>query len=228
MGYVFPNGNAIGGPVIGHGRYIAQGLTHLDENRPGPAGPRLDLRRPRGRDRGGHARPARSTILKIASAFDVGKVLNEQQVRTQIIGGVVQGIGSALFEEYVFDPHDGRFKSCSWVDYKIPTAKDVPRAMTPALRRDAAARRPLRRPRRGRAPDDLHPLGDRQRPPRRARRAASPSCRSRARGSSSPPGRSSRESPSPRATPRTDHAAGAPNDESASSSARTATTTPSC
>jgi len=30
LGYVFENGNAIGGPVIGHGRFIAKGLTHLD------------------------------------------------------------------------------------------------------------------------------------------------------------------------------------------------------
>lgn len=132
MGYVFPNGNAIGGPVIGHGRYIAQGLTNLDEN--GQGLPALDW------TFGAHGvelevdtRTGEIRILNLASAFDVGKVLNEQQVRTQIVGGVVQGIGSALFEEYVIDPHDGRFKNCSWVDYKMPTAKDIPVRMSQHL-----------------------------------------------------------------------------------------------
>ncbi|MDD3851916.1 MAG: molybdopterin-dependent oxidoreductase, partial [Firmicutes bacterium] len=31
MGYTYPNGNSIGGPVIGRGKYIAQGLTNLDQ-----------------------------------------------------------------------------------------------------------------------------------------------------------------------------------------------------
>ena len=57
-------------------------------------------------------------------------VLNIQQVETQIVGGVLQGIGSALFEEYVHGK-DGRFLNGSFIDYKIPTAKDIPLEVVP-------------------------------------------------------------------------------------------------
>ncbi|MBI4917386.1 MAG: xanthine dehydrogenase family protein [Acidobacteria bacterium] len=129
MGYTYPNGNSIGGPVIGRGRYIAQGLTHLDPET-GQGRPALDW------TYGAHAvelevdtATGDIEILHLASAFDVGKTLNRQQVVTQIIGGVVQGIGSAVSEEFLFDAQ-GRFRNAGFVDYKIPTAKDIPRRMS--------------------------------------------------------------------------------------------------
>jgi len=64
-------------------------------------------------------------ILNIVSAIDAGKVLNPQLAREQIIGGVIQGLGSALFEGLVFD-EKGRLLNPSFVDHKIPTAKDIP------------------------------------------------------------------------------------------------------
>jgi CO/xanthine dehydrogenase Mo-binding subunit len=127
LGYTFPDGNSIGGPVIGHGRYIAQGLTNLDpetgQGLPalnwtyGAHGIEIEIDTDTGMIR----------VLKIASAFDVGKIINEQQCRSQIVGGVVQGLGSALIEKFVFK--DGRLLNNSFVDYKIPTAKDVPLEM---------------------------------------------------------------------------------------------------
>ncbi|MBI4861106.1 MAG: molybdopterin-dependent oxidoreductase [Candidatus Riflebacteria bacterium] len=127
LGYSFPDGNSVGGPVIGHGRYIAQGLTHLDpqtgQGRPalnwtyGAHGLEIEVDTDTGEIR----------VLKMASAFDPGKVLNEQQCRMQVIGGVVQGLGSALFEKFVFA--EGRMLNNSFVDYKIPTAKDIPSEM---------------------------------------------------------------------------------------------------
>ena len=68
-------------------------------------------------------------MLKTASAFDVGRILNEQQCRCQVVGGVVQGMGSALSEKFVF-ASDGRFLNPSFRDYKIPTAKDIPAEMS--------------------------------------------------------------------------------------------------
>lgn len=127
LGFTYPNGNAIGGPVIGRGRYIATGLTNLDpetgQGRPalnwtyGAHGVEIEVDTDTGEIR----------ILQIASAFDVGKVLNEQQCRSQVIGGVVQGLGSTLCEKFVFE--NGRLLNNSFVDYKIPTAKDVPLSM---------------------------------------------------------------------------------------------------
>ena len=128
LGYVYPNGNSIGGPVIGRGRYIAQGLTNLDPET-GQGLPALKW------TYGAHAvevevdvETGEVEVLKIASSFDVGKVLNESLVRGQIIGGVVQGLGSALSEEFKFSK-EGRLLNPSFVDYKILTSKDIPAEM---------------------------------------------------------------------------------------------------
>lgn len=125
MGYTYPNGNSIGGPVIGHGRYIAHGLTNLDPET-GQGLPALDW------TYGAHAveievdtDTGEIDVLRIASAFDAGKVINQQQCRCQVIGGVVQGLGSAVSEKFIFNK-DGRFMNATLKDYKIPTAKDIP------------------------------------------------------------------------------------------------------
>ncbi len=127
LGYTYPNGNSIGGPVVGRGRYIAQGLTNLDpetgQGRPalnwtyGAHGVEIEVDTDTGEIR----------LLRIASAFDAGKVLNEQQCRTQVVGGVIQGLGSALWEKFIFS--EGRMLNNSFVDYKLPTAKDIPAEM---------------------------------------------------------------------------------------------------
>lgn len=131
-GYVYPNGNAIGGPVIGRGRYIAQGLTNLDPET-GQGLPALDW------TYGAHAveievdiETGDVEVLKVASAFDVGRALNESLVRGQIKGGVVQGLGSALTEEFKFS-REGKFLNPSFVDYKILTSRDIPAEMTQHL-----------------------------------------------------------------------------------------------
>ena len=129
IGYTYPNGNSIGGPINGRGKYIAQGLTHLDpETGQGKAA--LDW------TYGAHGmeieldtETGEIEVIKIASAFDVGQIIHEGMCRTQVQGGVVQGLGSALFEGFRFDER-GRMLNPSFVDYKIPTAKDVPREMT--------------------------------------------------------------------------------------------------
>ncbi|UCF10131.1 MAG: molybdopterin-dependent oxidoreductase, partial [Candidatus Bipolaricaulota bacterium] len=126
LGYTFANGNSIGGPVIGHGRFIATGLTHLDPET-GQGFPAQYW------TYGAHAvevevdrETGEVTILDIATAVDAGKVLNPKLCVGQVVGGVVQGLGSALWEEFRFD-EDGRFLNPAFVDYKIPTAKDLPR-----------------------------------------------------------------------------------------------------
>jgi CO/xanthine dehydrogenase Mo-binding subunit len=130
LGYTFENGNSIGGPVIGYGRYIAEGLTHLDLET-GQGLPALFW------TYGAHAvelevdtQTGEVEIVKVATALDAGKVLNPKTCRGQVVGGVVQGLGSALWEEFIFDKK-GRLLNRSFVDYKIPTAKDIPRAIEP-------------------------------------------------------------------------------------------------
>ncbi len=127
LGYTFPDGHSIGGPVIGRGRYIAQGLTNLDPET-GQGLPALNW------TYGAHGvelevdtDTGHITVLKLVSAFDAGKVINLQQCRMQVIGGVVQGLGSAIMEKFVFD--HGRLVNNTFTDYKVPTAKDVPLEM---------------------------------------------------------------------------------------------------
>jgi CO/xanthine dehydrogenase Mo-binding subunit len=125
VGYAYPNGNAIGGPLVGVGRYIAQGLTNLDKAT-GQGLPALDW------TYGAHgiivevnAATGQYHILKIASAYDVGKAINPELVRGQCIGGMVQGLGTALCEGYIYD-QQGHLLNPSFTDNKIPTSKDLP------------------------------------------------------------------------------------------------------
>jgi CO/xanthine dehydrogenase Mo-binding subunit len=65
------------------------------------------------------------TILRYTAVQDVGTAIHPSYVEGQVQGGVVQGIGWALNEEYVFDD-DGRMVNASFLDYRMPTALDVP------------------------------------------------------------------------------------------------------
>ena len=132
LGYAYENGNGIGGPLVARGTYMADGLTFLDPVT-GQGLPALDW------TFGAHGveievdvETGDITVLKIASAFDVGQVINKQLIEGQIMGGVLQGIGSALVEGYKFGA-DGRLLNPSFTDNKIPTAKDIPVKLVPIL-----------------------------------------------------------------------------------------------
>jgi CO/xanthine dehydrogenase Mo-binding subunit len=56
---------------------------------------------------------------------DAGKAVHPSYVEGQIQGGVVQGIGWALNEEYYMSD-DGRLLNSSLLDYRMPTALDLP------------------------------------------------------------------------------------------------------
>jgi CO/xanthine dehydrogenase Mo-binding subunit len=64
-------------------------------------------------------------ILRYTATQDVGKAIHPSYVEGQIEGGVVQGIGWALNEEYVYD-EKGHLVNASFLDYRIPTCLDVP------------------------------------------------------------------------------------------------------
>ena len=59
-------------------------------------------------------------VLRIVAAHDVGKAINPQQVEGQIHGGIAQGLGMTLMEEYLPGLTDNLH------DYLIPTVGDVP------------------------------------------------------------------------------------------------------
>ena len=65
------------------------------------------------------------TILRFVAAQDVGRAIHPSYVEGQIQGGVVQGIGWALNEEYIYDAK-GRLENPGFLDYRIPVASDLP------------------------------------------------------------------------------------------------------
>ena len=65
------------------------------------------------------------TIVRYTAAQDVGKAIHPAYVEGQIQGGVAQGVGWALNEEYVFS-HDGKMENAGFLDYRVPVASDLP------------------------------------------------------------------------------------------------------
>ncbi len=75
-------------------------------------------------------------ILDYVVAEDCGTMINPMIVDGQILGGIAQGIGTALFEEIPFD-RNGQPQATSFADYVMPSAPDIPtiriaHAVTPA------------------------------------------------------------------------------------------------
>ncbi len=64
-------------------------------------------------------------VLRFTAIQDCGKAIHPSYVEGQIQGGAVQGIGWALNEEYYFD-NDGQMLNSSFLDYRMPTALDLP------------------------------------------------------------------------------------------------------
>jgi len=129
---VRPDGSGISGPILGYGYYTAEGLTNLDpetgQGRPalmwtfGAQGADIEIDTETGDVK----------ILKVVTALDVGKAINPQLVEGQFIGGVVQGLGTAMMEEFVFDDK-GKLLNNNLTDYKIFRAHDIPEKFVPIV-----------------------------------------------------------------------------------------------
>ncbi|MCZ6891209.1 MAG: xanthine dehydrogenase family protein molybdopterin-binding subunit [Chloroflexi bacterium] len=103
--------NATGGPVVGRATVDPRGVggafaTHIVDVEVDPE-------------------TGKVTILRYTAVQDVGKAVHPTYVEGQIQGGVAQGIGWALNEEYVFSD-EGRMMNPTFLDYRMPTALDVP------------------------------------------------------------------------------------------------------
>jgi carbon-monoxide dehydrogenase large subunit len=70
-------------------------------------------------------------VHKVAAAHDVGKAINPMAVEGQIEGGVVQGLGTGIFEEVLYN-EKGKMMNPNFRDYRIPTAVDAPK-ITPII-----------------------------------------------------------------------------------------------
>ncbi|MDA3948497.1 MAG: xanthine dehydrogenase family protein molybdopterin-binding subunit [Spirochaeta sp.] len=106
LGYVYPDGNAIGGPIIGRGKYIARHLSDIDpetgRGRPGlewtlgAMGVEIELDRRDGTFR----------VLKSVCSMDVGRVINPDLARGQVVGAMAMGIGYSTREGFTFSSRE--------------------------------------------------------------------------------------------------------------------------
>jgi CO/xanthine dehydrogenase Mo-binding subunit len=66
-------------------------------------------------------------LERYAVAYDVGRAVNPALVEAQIAGGLAQGIGGALYEEFRYD-ENGEPLAVTFADYLMPTAREIPDA----------------------------------------------------------------------------------------------------
>jgi CO/xanthine dehydrogenase Mo-binding subunit len=125
LGYVYPNGNSIGGPIIGRGKYISRFLTDIDKET-GKGEPSLEY------TIGAEAvevevdlRDGNYKVLKAVCVIDAGRVINRKIAKNQVIGGMEMAIGFTTTEGFVFDSRE-RVLNFSLRDFKIPRFSEHP------------------------------------------------------------------------------------------------------
>lgn len=64
-------------------------------------------------------------VLKYVIACDIGRALDPLIVEDQLLGGLVQGLGGALLEEFVYD-EEAQLLTTTFMDYLLPTASETP------------------------------------------------------------------------------------------------------
>ncbi|SDX80339.1 xanthine dehydrogenase, molybdenum binding subunit apoprotein [Modestobacter sp. DSM 44400] len=75
-------------------------------------------------------------VLRYLVAYEVGRAINPTLVEGQLIGGVAQGLGGALYESFVYD-QQGQPQATTFMDYLMPTAEEVPRRVDTLVTEDA-------------------------------------------------------------------------------------------
>ena len=83
------------------------------------------------------------TVERYLVAYDIGRAINPMLVEGQLVGGFVQGLGGALYEEFRYDER-GEPLSVTFADYLMPTAAGDPADRRPADRGRAEPAQPAR------------------------------------------------------------------------------------
>jgi len=68
----------------------------------------------------------RVQVTRVVSAMNCGRVVSAKTARSQIMGGIVMGIGMALTEETSYDVKTGLPVTANLADYHVPTNADIP------------------------------------------------------------------------------------------------------
>ena len=81
-------------------------------------------------------------LLDYVAVEDVGRIVNPLTLHGQCVGAVVQGLGGALLEHFIYD-ENGQFLTGSFADYLMPTASDFPSIRAVALERKPSPLNPM-------------------------------------------------------------------------------------
>jgi xanthine dehydrogenase YagR molybdenum-binding subunit len=65
-------------------------------------------------------------VTRVVSSIAAGRILNPKTARSQILGGIVMGIGMALHEEGMIDHRTGRIMNHNLAEYHVPVHADIP------------------------------------------------------------------------------------------------------
>ncbi|MBN2657592.1 MAG: xanthine dehydrogenase family protein molybdopterin-binding subunit [Spirochaetales bacterium] len=124
----------VGGPIMGIGSFIPEFTNAMVDPDTGMGGHpnvhytvgagavKIELNKKTGVVR----------VVKMAEGFDCGKAINPDLVKDQIVGGFIQGLGTALYEVCIFDDK-GKMLNTNFTDYKIPTILEMPDEMIPII-----------------------------------------------------------------------------------------------
>lgn len=103
FGYKYPNGNSVGGQIIGRGHYVLRHISNLDpetgEGRPGPEwtvaayGVEVEF----------DLRDYTYQLLTAATVVDCGRVMNQKMAEGQVMGAMSMGLAFASRETFYFD-----------------------------------------------------------------------------------------------------------------------------
>ncbi|OGR68708.1 MAG: dehydrogenase [Elusimicrobia bacterium GWC2_61_19] len=123
-----------GGPIMGSGVFMPEFASAISDPETGQgghpnvhyttgsAGIILEVDRESGKMK----------IKKVALAVDCGKAINPDLVRGQIVGGLMQGFATVLYEDMRYS-EKGKLLNANFSDYKIPTAMDMPDVVVPII-----------------------------------------------------------------------------------------------
>jgi aerobic carbon-monoxide dehydrogenase large subunit len=87
-------------------------------------------------------RTGRVEVIDYVAVEDVGRIINPKTLHGQAVGAVVQGLGGALLEHFVYDA-EAQLLTGSLADYLMPTADDFPSIRAVALEEKPAPHNPL-------------------------------------------------------------------------------------
>ncbi len=125
IGYTLPEGSGIGGPIVGAGYFIPEGLVYPDPETGqgnsaaewtfGAQGVEIEVDLITGKVK----------ILKAVTAIDAGTIINPENARGQVVGAMAMALSIAQREAIVISK-EGKIRNDSLTDYKISTIRDVP------------------------------------------------------------------------------------------------------